>query len=357
MCVASTSGDPIRSSPWEGRKPLSQDLAPWKNLRRLLQGEDLAESDLDERLAQAALKGGVLRMALNLAPVLERWVVKEAEKRIFQDLLLERSQAAVEAVLSGCSGVVLLKGSASAHTLYAQSSERERRDLDLLVVGDAFGEVLALLREGGWRDLAPEKLPWWAKRAEGRYEVTLVGPEGVEVDLHRRLSLYRHFPIDLKGIVQRSQILDEGPFHLPEPVDLALHTALHAASTGYRVPLKSWLDLKLLTGDPTFDWESFAGRALAWQIDTAAWAALGVMKRFFALSLPKATLERLRPPKPVETSLNKLLSHQGETPIAPGRFDDAWRQVAKSLALGGKRPWELAVEHARLRAAGKDRRE
>jgi hypothetical protein len=338
---------------------LSQDLAAWRNLRRLLKGEDLAERDCDERLAHVALKGGVLRLALNRVPALEEWMAKEAEKRVFQDLLLERSQAAVATVLAqgGCEGVVLLKGSASAHTLYSQSTERERRDLDLLVVGDAFGAAARSLREGGWRDLAAEKLPWWAKRPEGRYEITLVGPEGVEVDLHRRLSLYRHFPIDLQGIAQRAQILEDGPFHLPDPVDLALHTALHAASTGFRVPLKSWLDLKLLAQAPTFDWESFAGRALSWRIDTAAWAALGVIESFFAVSIPKAVIEQLGPPRPVKASLKKLLSHEGETPIAPGRFADAWRQVAKSLALGGRRPWELAMEHARLRTAGKDGKE
>lgn len=309
---------------------------------------------MDERLAFAALRGGVLRLAVDLAPALEAFVQLELEGSMRQGLILERSEHAVERVLAGGDDflVVLLKGSASAHTCYEHPWHRERRDVDLLVLPEHFPRVQTALEGAGWTSPSPANLPWWGRRLDVRHEVTLVGPQGVEVDLHRRLTLYQHLPVDEQGIVERSTP-GQGVLRFPSPVDLVLHTALHAAVGGFRVPLKSWVDLLRLTQQPGFDWEVLGHRARDWRVDTCLWAAFDVMQRFFHTDVPDGFLTGIRPGRAAERALTKILAHDGETPVAPTRFTEAWRQVARQLTLGGRRPWEWAIEHARLRMAQK----
>jgi len=326
---------------------------PWKNLRKLLLGSKLSGGECNRELAQAAMKGGVLRLAVERDARLGRWVQEELERLVFQDLLLERAGLEVESTLATLQNeLLLLKGSATAHTLYEHSSYRERRDIDLLATGESFDSALGKLLKAGWMRLPDPEKPWWAKRAEGRYEETLFkefGANRVEIDLHRRLSLYRHFKIDDGELLTRSTRVDGIFFRIPATVDIALHTALHGATTGFKVPLKSWFDLHLLTQGKDFDWDTLCVRSQEWGIAAVLWSALLVLSNLFATPMPRHVAQSLKPSPPAAGALTRLLAGRGEGPVPSGTLSDALRQTAKALALGGGKPWDLAIEHARLR--------
>jgi hypothetical protein len=326
---------------------------PWKNLRKLLLGLKLSRSECNRELAQAAMKGGVLRLAVERDVRLAQWVQEELDRLVFQDLLLERAGLEIESTLAHLKDeLLLLKGSATAHTLYEDSGYRERRDIDLLATGRTFDIALKELLEAEWQRLPDPDKPWWAKRAEGRYEETLFkefGANRVEIDLHKRLSLYRHFKIDDGELLARSTRMDGIFFRIPSPVDIALHTALHGATTGFKVPLKSWFDLHLLTQRQAFDWDTLCARSQQWGIASVLWSGLLVLSNLFATSIPAHVAQSLKPSPPVAGALTRILAGLGEGPVHSGSLSSAWRQMAKALALGGGKPWDLVIEHARLR--------
>ena len=332
---------------------MTVDSSTWRTLRQVLLGETIEPEACSRELAQAAVQGSVLRLTLDKAPGLEQWVSNELEKVIFQDMLLERASHDLAIALGDLEDSALrLKGSASAHMLFAEPGLRERRDIDLLLTPETRTLVIERLQQAGWSRLPDNERPWWSERVEGRYEETMVkdfGGQRVEADLHFRLSLYRHLGGNSESLLGRSHRQDGVSFRLPSLEDLALHTALHAASTGFRVPLKSWFDLHLLSMQSELDWNLLLEEADTWNIPTALWSALSVIVRLFGTEIPAGVLDRLEPARPLRSSLMRLLCGDGETPIPSAPFEEARRQAAKSLALGGTKPWELVLEQTRIR--------
>tara|TARA_Y100001954_G_C15383277_1_gene394406 strand:- start:111 stop:434 length:324 start_codon:yes stop_codon:yes gene_type:complete len=98
-----------------------------------------------------------------------------------------------------------------------------------------------------------------------------------------------------------------------------------------------------------FDWNLLLEEADAWNIPTALWSALSVISRLFGTKIPGDVLDRLKPSRPLRSSLMRLLCGDGETPVPSAPFEEARRQAAKSLALGGTKPWELVLEQTRIR--------
>ena len=325
----------------------------WQTLRKLLTEGELDDVDGLQEVARAAVQGGVVRFAVEKEQRLEPWVSKELERVVFQDLLLERATQELGQVLHELrDSILLLKGSASAHMLYEHPGLRERRDVDLLIPGDNFPIAIERLIAAGWSRLPKEERPWWAERASGRYEETLFkdfGGHRVEADLHHRLSLYRHLARSDGGLLERSSRTPTLDFRLPSPEDLTLHTALHAAATGFSVPLKSWFDLHLLSCQGGLDWDALGSRAIEWNVHTALWASLTIISNRWQTHVPKRLLDALAPPTPSKQTLARMLDGEGEMPIGSGRLAKAQQQLAKSLALGGNSPWQLVLEQARLR--------
>ena len=325
----------------------------WNALRRLLLGESVRPEDSLPEIAKASVRGGVLRLAVEQEPRLESWASHELSRIVHQDILLEQAEEELSQTLSGCHGQILrLKGTASAYSLYSEPGFRERRDIDLLVAAKGGRRVVEKLMRSGWKTLPQNQLPWWSRHRAGRYEETMFkvfGGQRVEVDVHHRLCLYRHLGGQEEGLWQRAKSRDGVSFLFPSNEDLLLHTALHGATSGFTAPTKSWFDLHLLCETELLDWDLVVHLAHEWQVPTACWAGLYVAESYFGSPVPTSVLHRLKPPKRVRRTMTHLLSCREETPLAAGPLRDIRRQVVKLLALGGERPWELVVEHARLR--------
>lgn len=83
--------------------------------------------------------------------------------------------------------VRLLKGSAIAHLDEVDPSLRCFTDVDLLVRGEDIGAAVGMLAKRAYRRDLPERRPGFDRRFAK--EVTLSGPNGREIDLHRTLAV------------------------------------------------------------------------------------------------------------------------------------------------------------------------
>ena len=327
----------------------------WSTLRRVVGGGQVVPEALTEGVAEAAIVGGVAHLAMNKAPSLEPWLRDAVEQRAMIDLVLHRAEATLGQTLQGTNTgpVMLLKGSASAHFLYAQSMDRERRDIDLLVPENTFEDVISALEEAGWSRKGDA---WWQQRDASQYEIPMARTFGaleVECDVHRRLMLYRHLPISTDTILSRGRALDESPFLLPDPLDLFLHTALHATMNGYTVPLRSWLYLARLIQGEHIDPNRLVTRAIAWECPTVAWAACWVLNQWFELNIQSAVLQALAPNRAVMQAVKALLSGKSAYVLTDKLPQQTTRAAVKSLVLGAEEPSKWLLEHLSLRLVGR----
>ncbi len=320
----------------------SPSLAAWAQLRALLGGPSspalaAAPAPLDQ-VAQAARLGGVVRLALAADPALAPHLSEDAQQRAFVALsleaALERLAATLRApglALARPGGCALLKGSATAALVYPDPLARERRDLDLLVAPADFPRVAAALAAAGWTPA--ESRAWWAtarRRHEQAFRLT-VGRATVECDLHRRLSAFTAWPIDHQALLRRAITPPGALLPVSSPEDTLLHTALHAVTAGFSVPLRAWVDVARLAARRDLDWPVIVTRARAWRLAVPLWAALQVATRWLSAPVPPDVTRDLAPSPATALALRRLLSGDGATPLGHPRAASA----ARLLAAGG----------------------
>ena len=130
-------------------------------------------------------------------------------------LLLERSALVAAEVLES-RGIEfrVLKGAALCHTIYPDPALRGFGDIDLLVGGERWDDAIAALETAGARRGVPEL----RKGFDHRYgkEATLVGQEGLELDLHRTFVIGPFgLTIDLPSLFSRNDGFEVGGRTLP----------------------------------------------------------------------------------------------------------------------------------------------
>ncbi len=160
------------------REPFGLPEGDWSSLLEMLAFERISG------LAVAAWEGGELLLTERQAGELlalhrddMAWVL-ELERTLL-DLAGAFEDRGVE--------LVVLKGPTLAHTVYPDPSWRVYGDIDLMVRTRDWRLSVALLRELGYRRRLPEPRPGFDERF-GK-AATHVGPNGLEVDLHRTLVL------------------------------------------------------------------------------------------------------------------------------------------------------------------------
>lgn len=224
-------------------------LVRWRmaGLATTLVDDGLLDLDVEstdfERLAEAATRDTVIALFLD-----------------------ERLLAVAD--LLGRHGVsfAVLKGAASAHLDHPEPQERAYSDIDLLVRADHLDRTVALLTGDGCRRSWPERRPGFDRRFAK--SVTLTGPDGYEIDLHRTLTDGRpgaRIPLD--DLFARRTTFEVAGVVLPALVaeHRALHAAYHVALGSAAPPIRSLRDLALHLARPHGSPERLRPVLAAWR--------------------------------------------------------------------------------------------
>lgn len=199
---------------------------------------------------------------LELPSLVRRQLVNAHARAMLQVLLLERLLIQVVEVLDG-SGVEtrVLKGSAVARLDYANPSLRPFGDVDLLVPSERVDSAVAALERWGCR----RRSTGLGATFDGRWgkSVTMVSPDGLEIDLHRTLAGGR-----FGALVDVDDLWSD-----PDPLDVAgtrllalgaearlLHASYNAAlgnARGAGLPLRDVAEMALYG-----QWEASRLRAM-----------------------------------------------------------------------------------------------
>jgi hypothetical protein len=184
-------------------------------------------------------------------------------------LSLERALLEAESLLTSAGiEVVVLKGTAHAHLMYAEPAWRLFGDNDLLLRSEQFEPAVDLLVRAGYERRVPQARPGFdATFGKG---TTLRRPGRDELDLHRTL-LFGTFGlrIDLDELFDSSVPFDLGGRRLLAlgPETRLLHLCLHASLGDSRPKLASVRDLAQALADPTVDVQLVLRLAGMWECE------------------------------------------------------------------------------------------
>lgn len=294
----------------------SDGSASWSELRRTLW-----EGHGPQGLAHLAREGQVLVLYADTVPHGASSLPGDLERRVHIQLVIAQATLALASTLheAGLREVALAKGNATAFWAYPRPALRETVDIDLLVHEHAFDQVLDVLRAAGWAD---DPSPGFLRRyGERPWEWPMgrqFGPVWLTCDVHRRLTTGRRFSVDHAGVLGRAVAVKGSPLPLFHPEDALLHACLHAATSNYAVPLKSWIDIARLAVHEDVSLARCAERAKAWRMQGPLWAALRVVQRWFGVDSSPAVLGAVRPGPLRRRLLDGLLSGDQALARRPG---------------------------------------
>ena len=325
----------------------------------------------------AADWGGALTLLLahGVAPLLHAWALKEVSalppaviKHLHRiraaELLVEtRREAALQRALAALAGkdasplpVLLLKGAASARTLYAAPELRPRGDLDLLVSPVRFAEALARFDSAGYRH--HPKVRGTAEEESGWHERTLIDPvdPSCVLDLHQELLQTGRQGLLAGGLLERSLPAPGlgGRARLCSAEDALLSCVVSLGAHELRSPLVVACDLALLVG--RCDLAMVARRAAEARIERMlllalrwlGWAAGEPTKAAALCGLPvdhhhlAALAEALRLSSPLRAALGAVAARYD---VQRQPLSRAEQLVRKGLLID--RPWDAVRFAAR----------
>lgn len=249
----------------------------WPGVYRYIVGQRLTG------LAVAACDAGELLIEEH-----ERRELDDAQRTaMIQALEIESSSRAIVDALAGAGiRAVMLKGAALAHTVYPDAAWRPFGDLDLLVSTGEWYDALDVLAERGWARKTPEPRPGFDVRfGKG---ATLVGPVGVDVDLHRTLAPGPYgLTLDLDELLgATSWFRVGGVFRECLDDDAAfIHACMHAVLApppSRAIPIR---DIAQLIERGHLDWDRIADRARRWKVEVVVHDALEIVVRRLGLPL------------------------------------------------------------------------
>jgi hypothetical protein len=208
---------------------------------------------------------------------------------MLQVLALERHLVTLSAALEDAGvEMVLLKGSALAHTVYPDPSWRPFADLDFLVRGQDFQHACEVLAELGFNRGLPEPRARFDERFGKAAELT--GPSGLMVDLHRTLVVGPFgLWIDLDELFTGTALFSVGGRSLRrlDDTSLFLHACLHA-SLGWWPPLLMPVrDVAQVASYARVEWDVVAERTRRWRLAAVVRHAVKTASEMLGASFPE----------------------------------------------------------------------
>lgn len=210
---------------------------------------------------------------------LEREAVHEHHRCVAKALYTEGALERLCAPLIQAGIPVLgLKGLALVRTVFSPG-ERSMSDIDLLVPASRWREAFSLVQRAGAVFHDPYERPFTALHD---YAVPVLTKEGVMVELHRYLCERPLFSPDLDGpggVFARASRSADGIL-VPEPGDLFLGLAVHAAHHGFHLPFRAVVDGLTLGKSPDLVPAVVVARAARWNAQRALTAWIMTLGRF-----------------------------------------------------------------------------
>ena len=188
----------------------------------------------------------------------------------------------------------LTKGTALAHLDYPDASVRTFGDVDVIVHPADWLEAFRLLTGSGYRRDAPT-LPGGYDDRYGK-GATLTTPDGLEVDLHRRLAIGRFgVTARMDALFDSSAVVELAGRVIPVP-DAAgrlLHACFHAVLGGFP-GLRAWRDVAQLLLVSGADWRETVGIARSWRAEAVVASAIRETWRRLELTTPHPAQDEAR---------------------------------------------------------------
>jgi len=239
----------------------------------------------DERLI-GILASAVAERALPVTSAQREAVSHKHAEAMALSVMLERVLLEVGARLERCEiPYVVLKGPTVAHTAYPDPSMRYYGDIDLLLQGADIGRTVTLLLQDGCRRPYPEIRPGFDRRF-GK-SVTLVRPDGIELDLHRTFVPGRFgLSVCLDGLFETALSLEIGARCVPMlGMEERVLAACYNAALGDPEPCMMTLrDIAQMLLHPALQEGRVRELAQAWRAEAVlaraiclSWDALGLV--------------------------------------------------------------------------------
>ena len=240
----------------------------------------IAEQRLVGLLAQAVATGG-------FAVDAEQAAVVHAfhEHDVLRALRLESLVISVVDLLSEAEiPSRVLKGSAIAHTAYADPSLRSFCDVDVLVPGDSFDAAVVAISATGARRRYAQPRPGFDRRfSKGASFLTSTG---LAIDLHRTFVLGPFgLTIDLPAVFeQRRQFALAGRLLDTLPAEETfVHVCLHTALGDWPPRLVPMRDVAQMLTTPSLDLDRVRELATTWRVNAPLAWSIDYVWRTFAL--------------------------------------------------------------------------
>jgi hypothetical protein len=211
---------------------------------------------------------------------------------MLQVLALERHLVTLSAALEDAGvEMVLLKGSALAHTVYPDPSWRPFADLDFLVRGQDFQRAIEVLADRGFTRALPEPRARFDVRFGKAAE--LYGQDGLSIDLHRTLVVGPFgLWIDVDELFTGTDpfILGGRTLRRLDDASLFLHACVHA-SLGWWPPLLMPVrDVAQVASYAEVDWDLVAERTRRWRLATVVRHAVETASDLLGASFPEEAM-------------------------------------------------------------------
>lgn len=176
-----------------------------------------------------------------------------------QKLLFEVTCGEIQKLLAtGSIPMLVLKGPHVAATLYDNPADRSYCDLDILVGPEHYFPAAGILLRNGFRLYSVNGRRLASEKAD--YQLLLLAPRGVGVELHRALADRDQFRCNVDGFFRRSAEFTFGalPARGLGSEDLLLHLCLHFGKRHFATSEKKHLlDIALLLRKKTVAWPIF----------------------------------------------------------------------------------------------------
>jgi len=235
--------------------------------------------------------------------------------------------------------VLLLKGAALAHTVYAGVRQRPMSDIDLLVDSSCAHVARRVMLDTGWREIVGgipdavyEHHHHLPPLRDGR------SPD-LQLEVHTALFPERQpFAFDVKDLWASAKPLGSAfpDVFVPSPIHSLLHACLHFlwSHQGRFGVWRTVRDIDVLSRDLAVDWMAYSESALAARGGTSCYWTLRIADLAAGVTAPADVMSRLRPPR--SAYVLRAIERHFIRNLFP--VDGACPSVALDHAL-----WELAV--------------